>query len=222
MGKLVIIESNAHDNNTGDSESNAHDVSIPHNSPSEKLTAPEPPRWRFINEAKKSLGYSSIHAGTVVEGQSSDELGAKYNAPDISMYQQSTKREKVIPAQREYRFPLPSSYYKQDTEEEIGKLQLNVPPTDTFPTENNDVGRLQIHQATPNETPNASGEFAGFPKFETIPIEPKVSFKEWGSNYNMRQQDGKDDDVWYDGQIEDSYNQPNSDDELTKTSRHVG
>ena len=81
---------------------------------------------------------------------------------------------------------------------------------------------MQIHQATPNETPNASGEFAGFPKFETIPIEPKVSFKEWGSNYNMRQQDGKDDDVWYDGQIEDSYNQPNSDDELNKTSRDVG
>ena len=38
-------------------------------SSSEKITAPEPPRWRFINEAKKSLGYSSIHAGSYIEGR---------------------------------------------------------------------------------------------------------------------------------------------------------
>lgn len=33
--------------------------------------SPEPPRWRFINEAKKTSGYSSDSAGTPVQGESS-------------------------------------------------------------------------------------------------------------------------------------------------------
>ena len=33
-----------------------------------KLTAPETPRWRFVNKAKKTEGYSSSAAGTFVRG----------------------------------------------------------------------------------------------------------------------------------------------------------
>ena len=32
-------------------------------------SVPEPPRWRFVAEAKKTSGYSSVAAGTVVEGE---------------------------------------------------------------------------------------------------------------------------------------------------------
>ncbi|KAL9185642.1 LOW QUALITY PROTEIN: hypothetical protein ACHAXT_003419 [Thalassiosira profunda] len=49
-------------------------------------TAPAPPRWRFVKEAKKSMGYSSLHAGSYIRGRSSEELGAKYTAPDIALY----------------------------------------------------------------------------------------------------------------------------------------
>ena len=33
-----------------------------------KLSAPETPRWRFVNKAKKTEGYSSSAAGTFVKG----------------------------------------------------------------------------------------------------------------------------------------------------------
>ena len=41
----------------------------------------EVPRWRFVNTAKKSLGYSSTAAGSHIEGKSAAELAAQYNAP---------------------------------------------------------------------------------------------------------------------------------------------
>eukprot|EP00585_Thalassiosira_rotula_P012562 CAMPEP_0196133454 /NCGR_PEP_ID=MMETSP0910-20130528/2674_1 /TAXON_ID=49265 /ORGANISM="Thalassiosira rotula, Strain GSO102" /LENGTH=490 /DNA_ID=CAMNT_0041393183 /DNA_START=143 /DNA_END=1611 /DNA_ORIENTATION=- len=44
-------------------------------------TIAEPPRWRFVNSAKKSLGYSSTAAGTVVQGLSAQELAVRYVAP---------------------------------------------------------------------------------------------------------------------------------------------
>lgn len=57
--------------------------------------APSPPRWRFVNEAKSTRGYSSEAAGKVVDGKSSDELGAKYIAPDISLYRPKEEKEAV-------------------------------------------------------------------------------------------------------------------------------
>ena len=46
--------------------------------------APSPPRWRFVNEAKKSQGYNSLAAGRVVPGKSAEELGAKYVPPTMT------------------------------------------------------------------------------------------------------------------------------------------
>ncbi|KAL7461116.1 hypothetical protein ACHAXS_001547 [Conticribra weissflogii] len=51
--------------------------------PNPSPRAPSPPRWRFVNEAKKSLGYSSLAAGQVVVGKSAQELGAEYTPPTI-------------------------------------------------------------------------------------------------------------------------------------------
>ncbi|KAL9182742.1 hypothetical protein ACHAXT_004021 [Thalassiosira profunda] len=53
----------------------------------------EPPRWRFVNEARKSLGYSSHSAGTVVLGKTAEELGAVYVAPAIAQEESAETRE---------------------------------------------------------------------------------------------------------------------------------
>ena len=34
-----------------------------------KYSVPETPRWRFVTQAKKTEGYSSIYAGSVVKGE---------------------------------------------------------------------------------------------------------------------------------------------------------
>lgn len=38
-------------------------------SKNKKIEAPEIPRWRFVSEAKKTRGYSSVAAGTAVKGK---------------------------------------------------------------------------------------------------------------------------------------------------------
>ncbi len=61
----------------------------------DKTRAPSPPRWRFVNEAKKSAGYNSLFAGRHVQGKSADELGAKYVPPDISLYRKEKEEPDV-------------------------------------------------------------------------------------------------------------------------------
>lgn len=61
-------------------ENTAHDLSPP---PTPRKRAPSPPKWRFVNDAKKTCGYSSLAAGCVVAGLTSDELAAKYTPPDV-------------------------------------------------------------------------------------------------------------------------------------------
>ena len=77
--EITSNNTNTMDNctNQNSSETSAND-SVP-KSP-DKLT-PAPPRWRFVKEAKSTLGYSSTHAGVFVRGKSSLQLGATYNAP---------------------------------------------------------------------------------------------------------------------------------------------
>ena len=85
-----------------------------------KYRAPSPPRWRFVAAAKKSAGYSSTAAGTTVKGKSSEELGAKYIAPEIT-YAERIKQQREI-------------------------LELNVPDIkySTFQKEEREVGKLSI------------------------------------------------------------------------------
>lgn len=37
-----------------------------------RFSVPETPRWRFITSAKKTEGYSSVSAGTIVQGKLND------------------------------------------------------------------------------------------------------------------------------------------------------
>jgi len=45
----------------------------------------EPPRWRFVESAKKTMGYSSFAAGTVVKGLSAEEVVRTYNTSKINV-----------------------------------------------------------------------------------------------------------------------------------------
>ena len=80
-----------------------------------KSTTPAPPRWRFVNEAKKSSGYASSFAGSYIKGQSSEELGAKYKPPDISLYK--PEKEKVEPGRLKF-------YSDGKTNEEIYQVDV--------------------------------------------------------------------------------------------------
>lgn len=63
--------------------SSTNDDTVP-NPPKRHPTAPLPPRWRFLNEARKAHGYSTADAGRQVDGLSAEELGAKYTAPTFA------------------------------------------------------------------------------------------------------------------------------------------
>eukprot|EP00579_Thalassiosira_antarctica_P032499 CAMPEP_0202001590 /NCGR_PEP_ID=MMETSP0905-20130828/7656_1 /ASSEMBLY_ACC=CAM_ASM_000554 /TAXON_ID=420261 /ORGANISM="Thalassiosira antarctica, Strain CCMP982" /LENGTH=916 /DNA_ID=CAMNT_0048558319 /DNA_START=165 /DNA_END=2915 /DNA_ORIENTATION=- len=179
-------------------------------------SAPEPPRWRFVKDAKKSLGYSSLHAGSYIRGQSSGELGAKYVAPDVSLYK--LKEETVEVQTLHYQLPTNKSLTKEDVE--VGKLAGNVPPQNAFSTSNNEVGRLQIQQVKSSDTQSPSGTFAGLPKFESPTDEPRKPFKEWDVNLQVGPKKEREHE-WWDGKINDSYTMP-GDDPQSKTLEEIG
>mmetsp|Transcript_15633 Transcript_15633/g.33294 ORF Transcript_15633/g.33294 Transcript_15633/m.33294 type:complete len:728 (+) Transcript_15633:224-2407(+) len=64
--------------------------------PNPSPRAPSPPRWRFVNEAKKSLGYSSLAAGQVIVGKSAQELGAEYTPPTIVAESENNEEKRAI------------------------------------------------------------------------------------------------------------------------------
>ena len=80
--------------------------------------APEPPRWRFVKEAKSTSGYSSKYAGVVVSGISSSELGAKYVAPEI------TREMKVRTIEHFDLVPPEEKEIEQKKLREVGKLTI--------------------------------------------------------------------------------------------------
>ncbi len=61
--------------------------------PTKKLpTTPLPPRWRFVNDAKKARGYST----TQIPGLSAKELAAKYHAPILSEMDRAKRRDVTV------------------------------------------------------------------------------------------------------------------------------
>ena len=87
------------------------------------MIAPEIPRWRFIAKAKKTEGYSSHAAGTIVQGLSAEELAGRYYNSDW--------RRNVVPHDNVTECVLASTDDGMKEEEgksharEIGKLDLN-------------------------------------------------------------------------------------------------
>mmetsp|Transcript_4144 Transcript_4144/g.9394 ORF Transcript_4144/g.9394 Transcript_4144/m.9394 type:complete len:870 (-) Transcript_4144:132-2741(-) len=201
-----------------DASTPANDASSkPQHSPEKLPSAPEPPRWRFVNEAKKSMGYSSLHAGSYIKGRSSNELGAKYVAPDISLY--SPKEEKVQPKQIEFQLATNKSLINEDIE--VGKLVVSIPSQNVFPNQNIEVGKLQINEASPGEI-QREPTGAGLPKSVAHQKnESRNSFKEWETNLHVGPKKDREHDVWYDGKIRDSYTVPNSE-VSSKTHGEVG
>eukprot|EP00581_Thalassiosira_minuscula_P004803 CAMPEP_0183737562 /NCGR_PEP_ID=MMETSP0737-20130205/52343_1 /TAXON_ID=385413 /ORGANISM="Thalassiosira miniscula, Strain CCMP1093" /LENGTH=407 /DNA_ID=CAMNT_0025971871 /DNA_START=29 /DNA_END=1249 /DNA_ORIENTATION=- len=57
-------------------------LTSPGSAEARKTSITEPPRWRFVNTAKKSMGYSSFAAGTVVKGKSAQELVGSYSTDE--------------------------------------------------------------------------------------------------------------------------------------------
>lgn len=180
-----------------------------------KTAAPEPPRWRFVNEAKKSSGYSSLHAGSYIEGRCSEELGGKYVAPDISLYKPAREVANVGKSER----ALPKSEPFPDKEDvEVGKLGPGAPRRDPLSNSNNEVGKLNIRQVLFVEGDAPSGSFPGLPKRESNEIGPREPFKEWGTNLHVSPKKDRT-NVWYDGKITDSYTMPGNE---TSGKEHAG
>lgn len=192
-----------------DAESTAGEVpsSHPKESPV-KITAPEPPRWRFVTEAKKSLGYNSLHAGSYIKGQSSNDLGAKYTAPDISLYKPA--KEEVDVGKANVQLPASMPFAKDDTG--VGKLGVNVPPHNAFGKGNNQVGKLNVQEENPTDSQLPTGSFGGLPKHWSSTSHPRVRFKEWDVNMEVGPKTERDHE-WYDGQVHESYKMPG--DEVT-------
>jgi len=119
-------------------------VKVAEDSPSKQYKAPEPPRWRFNRQSsiiKSSAGYSSAHAGSYIKGKSSEELGGKYNAPEISYV------EKIKHKQREVsELPVPDIKYSvfKKEEREVGKLSQDDIASNEVGKNTREVGKLAI------------------------------------------------------------------------------
>jgi len=120
------------------------------------------PRWRFVAKAKKTEGYSSSFAGSYIKGQSSDELGAKYKPPDISLYK--PKQEKIEPGKLKF-------YSEGKTDEEIYQVdvgckihdEVHIQTEETaddvnkgalFLNNNNDEGDASTNETDVNQSAN--------------------------------------------------------------------
>jgi len=180
-------------------------------------TLPEPPRWRFINVAKKSLGYSSVHAGSYIRGQTSDELGAEYVAPDISLYKPKEDRMGEV---QKVEIGLPSNKSFSKDAIEVGKLVGTVPPQTAFSSHGNEVGKLDVQDKSSIDQQLFSGTFAGLPKEGSAIDESCKPFKEWETNIKLTPKQERTSE-WYNGDINDSYRMP-GDEFQSKTHKEVG
>ena len=176
-------------------------------SPAEVIS-PEPPKWRFVAAAKKSSGYSSADAGKFVKGKSSDELGAKYHAPDISLYRPTPEKPEV----NEMTDPKAPSFKKFEKEdEEVGVLQsTNLYTKTDYMKELDDVGKLNIEEGTESDEEGVpNGSFAGLPKFQSSNETSTKSFQEFDNKYEVEPKPDREEGVWFDGEdVEDNYKPP--------------
>jgi len=180
-------------------------------------TLPEPPRWRFVNVAKKSLGYSSVHAGSYIRGQTSNELGAEYVAPDFSLYK---SKEDMIGEVKKLELGIPSNKSFSKDAIEVGKLVGTVPPPNAFSSHGNEVGKLGVRDKSSIDKQAISGKFAGLPKAGSATNESRKSFKEWETNIKLTPKQERTSE-WYDGDINGSYQMPGNESQ-SKTHREVG
>ena len=192
--------------------------------------SPDPPRWRFVNEAKKSLGYSSIHAGSYVRGKSSDELGARYSAQpdDISSPPRPKPGGGAHPKKVAFELPTNGPFSKKAGTDVVGKLDADVFSPGSGDVSDRrvvEVGRLHLNVASSQDGRHSppSGYFGALPKFATGATEAREPYKEWGARVQMSPKNGDERErAWYDGNVRDSYVMPGDDDRTVKTRGDVG
>jgi len=172
--------------------------------PATDVISPEPPKWRFVKEAKKSAGYSSAAAGKVVKGKSSNELGAKYHAPDVSLYKPAPDKPEVN-EMVDPKAPSFKQFEKED--EEVGELQpTNLYTKTAYMKELDDVGKLNIEEGTGGDEEDLpDGSFGGLPQFDSSNETSTKSFREFDNKYDVGQKPDREKGVWFDGDVEDNY-----------------
>jgi hypothetical protein len=167
-----------------------------------KTLSAEPPKWRFVKEAKKSSGYSSAAAGSYVRGKSSDELGAKYHAPDISLYKPTPERPDVNAVDAK----APSFNQFEKDNEEVGALEpRNLYETTPYMKDVEDVGKLNIDEEKQDEEAVPEGTFAGLPRFDSSNEASSKSFREFDNKYEVGKKPGRK-GVWFNSDVSDNYN----------------
>lgn len=167
----------------------------------ETLSA-EPPKWRFVKEAKKSSGYSSAAAGSYVRGKSSDELGAKYTAPDISLYKPTPEKPDVHTVDAK----APSFNQFEKDNEEVGALEpRNLYETTSYMKDVEDVGKLNIDEEKQDDKAVPEGTFAGLPRFDSSNEASSKSFREFDNKYEVGKKPGRK-GVWFNSDVSDNYN----------------
>lgn len=152
-------------------------------------------------------------------------MGAKYTAPDISLYEPANKpkKEAVVGAQMEYQFPVDKPFVKE--ENEVGKLGVAVtPPQDAlFEVDNYEVGKLKISEADPTEVQLPTGTFGGLPQGESPTSNTdRAPFKEWDTTYQVGPKKEPEGDVWCDGKFPDPFASPDAEATRNSSVRSVG
>ena len=189
--------------NQNSSETSAND-SVP-KSP-DKLT-PAPPRWRFVKEAKSTLGYSSTHAGVFVRGKSSLELGAKYNAPEI------TKDVKVRTIEK-FELVAPEEHQpEQKKERDVGQLAVR----ECDESMEDFAGDGEFHHQPEISSPQATGSRSWKQAFPPPPTETPFARKDGGEWF------GYEHDPTPNPKVPPQFDQcPPGDDSPKNTHREVG
>jgi len=118
----------------------AKDTAVEPSMQKEILWMPAPPRWRFINEAKKTLGYSTLAAGRFVKGLSAEELLGMGNSPQSQLTNKDVTMENT---------ETPASEIDEELQGRKDKL-------------NNTVGRLHIKEQEVEVDEMFEGVFARF------------------------------------------------------------
>ena len=191
--------------------------------------SPEPPRWRFINEAKKLLGYSSIHAGSYDRGKSSDKLGARYSAGDVSSPRGPRGEGRAQPKKVVFKLPTNGPFSKEAAGTDfVGRLDNDFfSPGSASPDQRRvvEVGKLRIDGASSrDERTLPSGDFVGFPESAAMQLdEARKPHREWDVRVRARPKNGNEHELaWYNGNIRDSYVMPGDDDRTAKSRSGVG
>jgi len=107
----------------------------------------EPPRWRFVNSAKKSMGYSSFSAGTYVQGKSAKELVAKYRPPEPRKGRESPTLRKLLGDDEQEDETEPSAH---ESPSNSGDPKLEIATTENESTIDNIKSIINARAETPN------------------------------------------------------------------------